>query len=210
MNLLPVYAGSTGQQLLLKAQTALRTALMEQGYHHIQLRPGKVPLDQQESIPSFSTEIAKTFPVASYVCVRLHTGKKIIPVWFHVKASQTVWLAEKPINGNTRIKPHHLALKMQNIAGLHYLPFRGDPRNQWLTRALKKGQIVGEKDIKEPPLVERGETVQINVRHHQVSIVTQGIAQQNAYSGQTLKLINPQSKKTFTAKVIGRHLAEVL
>jgi len=81
---------------------------------------------------------------------------------------------------------------------------------QILKISLRVGSPVRSKDLVENFLVKKGETVTIIAQSGGLKVTTTGQAKQDGALGQTISVINQDSKKTIYAKVIGPSKVEVI
>jgi flagella basal body P-ring formation protein FlgA len=72
-----------------------------------------------------------------------------------------------------------------------------------LRRAVRAGTAVRGEWTDLPPDVMRGETVRVEVRCGAAMLAFEGRAQGSGNSGQTVAVINPQTRKRFQARVEG-------
>ncbi|MGE5605710.1 MAG: flagellar basal body P-ring formation chaperone FlgA [Bacteroidota bacterium] len=77
------------------------------------------------------------------------------------------------------------------------------------TKLIKEGAIL-EKDHFQPlPLVIKGDLVNVLVKGGNIAVKMTGIAEKDGWSGDQIQIVNPNSKKKFQGRVIGRNLVEV-
>lgn len=77
------------------------------------------------------------------------------------------------------------------------------------TKLIKEGAIL-EKDHFQPlPLVIKGDLVNVVVKGGNIAVKMTGIAEKDGWSGDQILIVNPNSKKKFQGRVIGRNLVEV-
>lgn len=77
------------------------------------------------------------------------------------------------------------------------------------TKLIKKGDIL-EKDHFQPlPLVAREDFVNVIVKDGNIAVKMTGVAGKDGWLGDQIPVINPNSKKKFQGRVIGRNLVEV-
>ena len=200
---------STSKELILKAQTALKHQLEKQSYSQIDLSSKTLIKDSTIPLGHFKVILPTTYPVAKRVCVRLRYKKKSIPIWFAVKAYQSVLVAQHKMKKHTLIHPADVMLKKQNIAGLNYAPLTQLPKTAWLNTSLNKQQILTQEDLKTMPDVLQGKKVSVTVKEHGISITTEALAQHEGYKGQVVQMKNPQTNKLFSATITGKNQAEI-
>ncbi len=199
---------STGKELLNKAQTALEQRLKSQ-YDVIKLTAKNTIKDSEYPLSEFQVELPDSHPPAKQICVWLKHGKRSIPVWFAVRAYKSVLVAARPIKNRSTLKPSDVILIKRNIAGLHENPLSKLPQSGWLKKSINKGHILMQSDVVNMPQILRGHNIQVQVKTHGISILSDAIAQHDGYTGQVIRLKNPASNKYFVAKVTAPGKAEV-
>lgn len=199
---------TTGKELLDKAQTALVQHLKSQ-YDSIKLTAKGTIKDSEFPLSEFQVELPDAYPPAKQICVRLKQGKRSTPVWFAVSAYKSVLVAAHPIKNRTRLQQSDLTLIKHNIAGLHEPPLSTLPESAWLKKSISKGHVLTQADVVNIPQVLRGQTIQVQVKTHGISIVSNAIAQNDGYTDQIIRLKNPASDKYFIAKVTAPGKAEI-
>jgi len=78
-----------------------------------------------------------------------------------------------------------------------------------LRNYLPNGRVIYRSNIQAETWVTRGDRVQVRVVGGGVSILSMGVAQQNGSEGETIRILNPESKKEIHAVVTGPRMAEV-
>jgi flagella basal body P-ring formation protein FlgA len=81
---------------------------------------------------------------------------------------------------------------------------------QTLRVSLRAGSPVRDRDLVKTSLVKKGETVTIIAQSGGLKITALGQARQDGALGQTIAVVNQDSKKTISAKVIGPGMVEVM
>lgn len=79
-----------------------------------------------------------------------------------------------------------------------------------LSRALRAGSVIKKQDLKEPTLVNKGETVVITAKHGALEVKSEATALSNGELGEQIKVQNPRSKRIVDARITGRGTAEIL
>ena len=70
-------------------------------------------------------------------------------------------------------------------------------------RPLRAGEMLRENDLRAPLLVSRNGLVTIVLRNGGMSLSAQGRALEDGARGETIRVVNVQSKRTIEAQVIG-------
>lgn len=200
---------STGQELLDKAQAALRLDLETKHYESIEIKAKAIPNANTMPASAFEVLLPKHYPPASLVCVKLAYQNSILPIWFSVKAYQKVLVARQNIKAHTASTADDFVLKTRNITGLKSSPIGHLAKNIWLNKSINKHQILTTENLSPMPKVLKGQSVQIKIISEGISISTEAIAQQDGYVGQAVLMKNKSSNKPFNAIVTAANQAEV-
>jgi flagella basal body P-ring formation protein FlgA len=81
---------------------------------------------------------------------------------------------------------------------------------QTLKLGIRAGDPVRDRDLVQTSMVNKGETVTIIAQSGSLKVTALGQAKENGALGQTITVINQDSKKTISAKVIGPGQVEVV
>ncbi|MDR1577960.1 MAG: flagellar basal body P-ring formation chaperone FlgA [Deltaproteobacteria bacterium] len=81
---------------------------------------------------------------------------------------------------------------------------------QTLRVSLRAGSPVRDRDLVQTSMVKKGETVTIVAQSGGLKVTALGQAKQDGALGQTIAVINQDSKKTISGKVIGPGMVEVM
>ena len=200
---------TTGIDLLNKAQSALKNHLEKQKYDSIVLTTKAHLKDSPLPLSAFTVLIPNEYPTAKQVCVRLNSGKHSIPVWFRVKAYQKVLVARYKIKNHTVVNAKDFILEKRNIAGLKETPYTQMPQTVWLKKSINSDRILTQKYLTDTPAVIKGQSVQVKVLNHGVSIITEAIAQHDGSIGQKIRVKNAQTNKYLVAVVTAPNQAEI-
>jgi flagella basal body P-ring formation protein FlgA len=76
-------------------------------------------------------------------------------------------------------------------------------------KSIKRGEALRHDFIQPVPLARKGYSVEVIVKGAGLEIRMKGIAQNDGWLGDEIKVINPSSKKTFWGRVIGADTVEV-
>ncbi|MCL9682626.1 flagellar basal body P-ring formation chaperone FlgA [Legionella maioricensis] len=200
---------TTGMDLINKARSELKNQLEKQEYSHVELTTKTKLKGSVFPLSAFKIQIPSEYPVAKQVCVRLNYEKHSIPVWFTVKAYQKVLVAKHQIKNRTIVREDDFILKEQSISGLKQMPLTKLLHPFWLKKSINAAQVLTQKYLIEIPSIIKGQSVQIKIVTHGVSIITEAIAQNDGDIGQTIRMKNPQTNKYFVAVVTAPNQAEI-
>ncbi len=194
-----------------KAKMALLEKLKSR-YTRVTVTPLSELNTNDYSIDDFNADVSIHFPVAKRVCVWMKHKKSDlrIPVWFRIQANANVWIAKRELRQNTLISNDSFVRKSRNIAGLNTSPATQIPSKIWLTSSIKQGHILLKNQLKEPPLITRGQHLKTTVHNQHINILIDTIAQTDGYLGETIRVENSLTHQNLHAKINGVNQAELV
>ncbi len=138
-----------------------------------------------------------------------------LPVSWKVLISATVYkfadviVAKNNIAKKSIISEQDIEVKRVNISTLRKEPVQNKAQvvDTSPKRFLKAGSVIFKDSI---CMVCRGDIVQISAKNQFFAINLQGIALADATMGESTKVRNTQSKRSFSARVIGKDQLEVI
>ena len=90
------------------------------------------------------------------------------------------------------------------------LPGREEVTGSKAVRDMQPGDVISAAMLRAQPLVRSGDTVRTRVRFGAVEVIGVAVAQQSGARHDRIRLINPDSKRTFTGRVTGAGEVEVI
>jgi flagella basal body P-ring formation protein FlgA len=78
-----------------------------------------------------------------------------------------------------------------------------------LRKSIMAGEILFANYVEDIPLVKRGNKVRIQVISPVVKVETEGIAKQDGWLGDEIRVLNLSSKRVITAKVAGKDIVRI-
>lgn len=76
-------------------------------------------------------------------------------------------------------------------------------------RAIRAGSVIKKLDLKEPTLINKGETVQLTASSGSLMVKSEGTALSNGHLGQQIRVQNIRSQRIVEARVTGKGTAEI-
>lgn len=202
-------ATSSNQQAIHLAKNALLNQLKPH-YNRVQLKV----LKQSQGITGIKaplkTRMDIHFPTAKRVCVWLINQQVHKPVWFEVKAYQSVRVAKNTLPAGTVLGDKQFSWQERNIAGLKSKPASKIGKRQRIKKTLPAQDILLADNLESIPDVIHGQRVQVVVRHKSVQLITEAVALKDGYQGQILPLKNTMNQQSFMAKITGIQKAEIV
>ena len=77
------------------------------------------------------------------------------------------------------------------------------------TRAVAAYSILRKDQVESPPLVRKGDIVQVMAESRGLKVTTQGMAKENGTQGERIRVVNLRSKKTVYAQIVDRQTVRV-
>lgn len=129
----------------------------------------------------------------------------------HVSLFLDVVVARHPVKRNSLLQPGDLMLAERDVGSLGQGYFL-DPRQavgSLATRALNSGQPVLASQLRQPPMVKRGDQVVISARSGAISVRMPGEALSDGSQGQQIRVRNLRSQRVVQARVVAPGQVEV-
>jgi flagella basal body P-ring formation protein FlgA len=95
-------------------------------------------------------------------------------------------------------------------APFRHVPTLVDVIGSRATRDLRAGSLVGETDVVVAPAVRAGDRVRATIRLETVVATLDAIAVETGVTGRSIRIVNPQSRRTMFARVTGNGEVEVI
>lgn len=137
-----------------------------------------------------------------------YAGSRRLAVWARVRVRVSVAraMAARDLRAGERLDSADLRIETVEAApapGL-YLESASEGAGKRLRRSVRAGDVLRAEWLETPPDVARGETVQVEVRSGAALLAFEGQAQGSGNVGQTISVLNPQTRKRFQARVEAR------
>lgn len=200
----------SSEKMLVETARAALIEKLKTRYSRVDVTPLSHPKDRNYALDTFNIDVHLTYPTTKRVCVWLTHGERTrIPVWFNVKAYARVFVANRNLRYNTAIQDHAFSLKERNIAGLNAAPVKSLSQPAWLKTSLPRHSVLLKTQLKEAPMVVKGQRINVTTHNHGITIAMDAIAMANGYSGDSITVKNSLNQKTFVAKISGFQQAEM-
>lgn len=147
-------------------------------------------------------------PVVFRVTFTKDNEVKTINVSGKIRALGRVYQATRDIRRHSLIDERDFRLVETELTNGQELLGRIPPDIR-STILIKEGTILEKDHIQPLPLVIRGDLVNVVVKGGNIAVKMTGIAEKDGWSGDQIPIVNPNSKKKFQGRVIGRNLVEV-
>lgn len=155
-------------------------------------------------------------PLRNRVCVWLdvrHNARavKSVPVWFHVRAYKSVPVTTRALRPKEALQVSDVSLQEREIAGLQEGLLEALPSSGIRTRRyLAAGHLLQNADLEPLPPVLSSQRVAVRVIAGSVVIETTGIAEQEGWPGDTIRIRNASNDASFSAQVANGSRVEVV
>lgn len=121
-----------------------------------------------------------------------------------VKHTKPVLMATQTIERNTSITPHNTEWVDRDIFSMRqYIDSMSDVENKVSKRRIIEGDTIKPFHLKDKMMVERGQTVVIEAKSDNFSVMTKGLALSNGTIGDRINVENTRSEKRVQATVTG-------
>ena len=136
-------------------------------------------------------------------------GKVTVPA--NIEAWNDVVLVAKPLGKYQTIEPKHIRIEKMNLARVPAnAVFAADQAVGARTnRSIAANTILRSDQVESPPLVERGDVVQVVAESKRMKISIQALAREDGARGEVIRVKNLRSKKTIYAKVVDSQTVRV-
>ena len=184
LELISYYPKRSPQGTLLFSKSGMRPACVNGGCATVRWR-GMMQLSGTESVP-ITTEVRISIAEKVPIAVRnLTAGVKI-------GADDFRWMERK-----SEWRPDATTFTAELVG-------------QVVKRAIKLGDTIPSHSVRPAREVEKGDSVELQVRSGQLLLITQAMAETGGSVGGKVVVSNPNSKKKFLAMVIGLGKVETL
>lgn len=135
-----------------------------------------------------------------------------VPVWLSVAAYRQVVVARRAFGSREPLSAGDFALEERDVAGVRGAPL-GDMNGLMGARArrpLGANDVVLATDVEPKPPVLTEQEVDVRLVAGRVAIDTRAIAEEEGLLGEVIRVRNPASAATYTARVVGEGKALVV
>lgn len=159
---------------------------------------------------SFSREDATN--QSNAVVVECHSSDNwriYVPV--HIQIMSEVLSVNHTLAPGDVITEADLTFELQDKNRLYegYFKNKDDVIGLSAFRAIPVGSPLTKKNVKQMPLVKRGQSITLALKKGAIEIDMAGIAKSDGYLNGPVKIMNPSSKKWVDATVVGKDRAEL-
>lgn len=130
----------------------------------------------------------------------------------HIQILTRVLLAKKNIAAGESLDESMLSFGYQDKTRLYdgYFQDKSEAIGLVALRSIAQGLPLSKRNLKQLPLVRRGQTITLALRHGPIEIDMIGIAKTDGFKQEQVKVLNPSSKKVVEAIVTGKNRAEII
>jgi flagella basal body P-ring formation protein FlgA len=146
--------------------------------------------------------------------VRIVSGEKTLSTVYATAMIQKfnrVFRAKRLIQRHEQIDTDDLELMLCEVTRLASVPYRvkADLVGKRTTRVISRGRVLTEDMVEHLPLIQRGDRIQILVRHGNLTVSTSGFAQEDGWMGDQIRVKNTDGRREIIGRVQGESLVEV-
>lgn len=145
-------------------------------------------------------------------CRVLADGAAVADATFVLRAQlwRDAWVTKQPLTIGGAFEPEMLeARRVDLFRDRDALPAAIGDRSYVFARAVPAGRLLSWRDIARKPLVKKGTSVEVSAVDGFLAISMKAVAMENGAQGETVTIRNPESRKDFTALVIGENRVQV-
>jgi len=135
---------------------------------------------------------------------------KLIRIKAELSILKHVAVATRSIRGGETLQSGDFVWEWREAKALSPTAVMGQaPIGSALKSAVRSGEVLDQNRFNAASMVRKGEMVSINVAGHGISISGKGVAQEAGKLGQTIRVLNIDSKKEIFGVVTGQERVEV-
>jgi len=129
-----------------------------------------------------------------------------------IQVTAPVVLLARSVEHGTTLAASDLQVAARDVGSvpLGPLPSPEDVIGAKAVRDMQPGDMMTAAMVRAQPMVRSGDTVRTTVRLGAVEVVGSAVAQQSGSRNDRIRLINPDSKRTFTGRITGAGEVEVI
>lgn len=177
------------------------------------LRAWKAPVAPNESWEMTVVSPPPALAAQMIVRVRLTAGGANLGEW-NLPLQGHLWgdalVSRQPISRGAPIEPSSFDLRRVDF--LHEkdaIPAATDLSAHAVARGLSVGAVLSWREVAPRVLVQRGSRVEVVAVSGTLTITMKGLAMQSGARGETIVVRNPESRRDFSAVVVGENQARI-
>lgn len=153
------------------------------------------------------------------------SGKVVVPVCLEVKKKthlttyatatirvyRRVYVANRLLNRHSILNPEDVRLEMREVSGLNRQYFNAmvDILERRTRRVISAGSIITSDMIETPPLIRRGDRIQLTLVYGNMKVTTMGFARKDGWLGDKIRVRNPKNRSEIVGRVVNSKQVEV-
>ena len=127
-----------------------------------------------------------------------------------LKAMAEVVVASANLRRGETLDESNVVLQQQDISKLKQPIFKpAEVYGKQLKRSVRLGQPLALRQVDFPPMIKRGERVEIHVQRGTLVLTAVGEARQDGHSGETIRVMNSGSHREILCRVLAPGLVRV-
>ncbi len=207
-------------KVITTASKALESWLVEKEYidfsYEIAKKPDSILIPKNGDIeifaskPSMSLKASKRMSIWVDVLVdneQYHSYQ----IWYRIKAMQNVYIAAKKIPQNSHLEYAMFTEEVIDVARLNGMPADSQyiVDNRKILREMSAGDVLLVKTLGVIPLISRGDLVDVYLGLNGVDIKTKAVALKDGNLKEKIKVLNPSTKNSYMAMIVGEQTVRV-
>ena len=156
------------------------------------------------------TDWLGSIPFTVLIVVNGDVVKKVTVAAF-IEVWNDVVLAAKPLGKYQTIESHHIRVVKMNLARVpaNAILDRKQVLGSRTNRNIAANCILRNDQIELPPIIKRGDVIQVVAESRHMKISLQALAKENGAKGELIRVQNIRSKKTIYAQVVDGQTVQV-
>lgn len=164
---------------------------------------------------SWQIQSSGNVPMGSFSeLLKIKNNSETINYWVtgHVKISKKVPVLKRTLFIGQSIQPEDIQYEVRDITFLknRTVPKKDQIFGKRLRTGLRSNEIVWMDSLAREKALNRGDIVQVSQDEEEWSVSLNAIAQQDGFVGDIVKLLNPNTNKMISGKVIGKNKVSLL
>lgn len=203
---------------------AFKTYIVNYALNHLShqddetLEINVLPLEKQIILPACTTaiDISMTSQLVAKQANSVTLSCRESPQWnifvpINIKVFTDVLIANRLIKMGELLSASDTTYEKQDKNNLPdgFFKDQGEINGLAAKHNISAGSIITGKNTKQLPIIKKNESVSLLIKTGGVEVQMIGIAKSDGYLNDTIKILNPSSKKVIDAIVKNNHLAEI-
>ena len=149
-----------------------------------------------------------------YIPVRVMAKGKILWTTYAattIRLFDRVCVTNKLMNRHSFFRVEDVHQEMRDVTNLSWPPYKNRETllGMRIKRAIGKGRIVTTDLVEDPPLIHRGDRVQIMLSYKNITLMDTGFAKEDGWVGDKIRIRHLKSRSEITGRVKSSRVVEI-